>query len=332
MARPHPRPQGSVTYLNINDYANAALRKDAKRVSKSKQIFRETKDWWELENADLGTSDDEDEKGLLKRRSRSSSDSNTSSRRQKRTTPVFDQTYRQYGIDIWFAIAAHLIPDDVGRFALICKETHFVTTTALFWKILHRRTAFLLAINLNETRCQKLYNIRVRCKLYWYETLEMASGKVYTYFFKFAEKKCRDDSRRNLKGLYCLTDVENKQRQMVAVEFGYARSELPKGLQFLNDIFANLESECFILKISSSHFTNVPSILGMHLNDINVVLNCDMRTHRVKLRFQTTSAFKNSVNRNERKNLGQWEVISINNVQSLVVLDWWSPSYPLPVL
>ncbi|XP_068146477.1 transmembrane protein 183 [Drosophila tropicalis] len=41
--------------------------------------------------------------------------------------------------DIWFQIAMHIEPDDVQRFALICKQTSQLVNTRSFWYSLYRR-------------------------------------------------------------------------------------------------------------------------------------------------------------------------------------------------
>lgn len=48
-------------------------------------------------------------------------------------------TYSFYPNDIWFLISAYIPPEDIGRFALICKQTYTITTTLKFWRNLYRR-------------------------------------------------------------------------------------------------------------------------------------------------------------------------------------------------
>lgn len=50
-----------------------------------------------------------------------------------------DQVYANYPVDIWFVIAQHIHPDDVCRFALICKTTASVVATPGFWYSLYKR-------------------------------------------------------------------------------------------------------------------------------------------------------------------------------------------------
>lgn len=59
--------------------------------------------------------------------------------RVKITATDDDHVYNFFPNDIWFLISEHLRPEDVLRFALICKQTYIITTTLKFWKNLYRR-------------------------------------------------------------------------------------------------------------------------------------------------------------------------------------------------
>lgn len=42
-------------------------------------------------------------------------------------------------MDIWLVLAAYIRPEDVCRFALVCRSAWTVTCTAAFWTRLYRR-------------------------------------------------------------------------------------------------------------------------------------------------------------------------------------------------
>ena len=44
-----------------------------------------------------------------------------------------------YPFDIWFLISMHIPPEDIGRFALICRKTYHVVNTVCFWIGLFRK-------------------------------------------------------------------------------------------------------------------------------------------------------------------------------------------------
>lgn len=53
--------------------------------------------------------------------------------------PEEDHSYNVYPNDVWYLISEQLEPGDVGRFALICKQTYAITTSMKFWRNLYRR-------------------------------------------------------------------------------------------------------------------------------------------------------------------------------------------------
>lgn len=50
-----------------------------------------------------------------------------------------EHIYNDFPNDIWFLISEFVAPEDIPRFALICKQTYAITTTLKFWKNLYRR-------------------------------------------------------------------------------------------------------------------------------------------------------------------------------------------------
>lgn len=57
----------------------------------------------------------------------------------KPDNPSDDHVYSSYPVDIWFLIAQHISPEDVGRFSLICRTTASVCATPGFWFSLYKR-------------------------------------------------------------------------------------------------------------------------------------------------------------------------------------------------
>lgn len=50
---------------------------------------------------------------------------------------------REYPVDIWLVLSSYIRPEDVCRFALICRNAWIATCTAVFWTRLYRRSADL---------------------------------------------------------------------------------------------------------------------------------------------------------------------------------------------
>lgn len=53
--------------------------------------------------------------------------------------PTEDHVFSTYPVDIWFLIAQHIAPEDVGRFSLICRTTLSICATPGFWFSLYKR-------------------------------------------------------------------------------------------------------------------------------------------------------------------------------------------------
>lgn len=55
--------------------------------------------------------------------------------------PSVEVRQQVFCFDIWHHIAQQIDPEDVGRFALICRQTAYVASTPGFWKNLYRKFA-----------------------------------------------------------------------------------------------------------------------------------------------------------------------------------------------
>lgn len=54
-------------------------------------------------------------------------------------TACVEHQYNTYPIDLWYSVSSHIKPEDVLRFALICKQTYAITTTLKFWRAMYKR-------------------------------------------------------------------------------------------------------------------------------------------------------------------------------------------------
>ena len=44
-----------------------------------------------------------------------------------------------YPLDVWFLLSLHIEPENIGIFALLCRDSYHTTQSCLFWKNLYRR-------------------------------------------------------------------------------------------------------------------------------------------------------------------------------------------------
>ena len=94
-------------------------------------LDQETLLWDQKDWSDAGLSDESDEEEeqpvqVVRRRTKSSSTSS-------------QDTGVTYSDDVWFLIGRFVDPEDVLRFALICRATHCVTHLVGFWTNLYKR-------------------------------------------------------------------------------------------------------------------------------------------------------------------------------------------------
>ena len=50
-----------------------------------------------------------------------------------------DDSGHEYPLDLWFLLGSYIEPDDISRFARICKGAHAVVHSAMFWHELYKR-------------------------------------------------------------------------------------------------------------------------------------------------------------------------------------------------
>lgn len=117
------------------------------------------------------------------------------SRQRRKTTStsenVEDLRGKVYPLDIWYLISEYIRPEDVGRFAGICKLSYAVVCSPKFWFSLYRRYVHIYKRKHKSIACLperlqpesmfRLYGLRtsvIRALFYLYSPL----ANRYTYF------------------------------------------------------------------------------------------------------------------------------------------------------
>lgn len=70
--------------------------------------------------------------------------------------------FNDYCLDIWHHISKQIAPEDIGRFALICRKTAYVTSTGEFWKNMYQQHTTKDKINLLPARLQPVNVLKRR--------------------------------------------------------------------------------------------------------------------------------------------------------------------------
>lgn len=171
-----------------------------------------------------------------------------------------NQNYSIYSNDIWFLISEYIQPEDVMRFALICRQTYAITTTMKFWRNMYQRFykanmdlpirlqsgcmarpggirpctirslffTYPLFVDRSESQ-QDFHNLtKRRVVQYWYQQV---STEKFFYFYKL---------KRSLAIGSCAYESEQLQRKNC------------KSIKALRDVFSNSEEGCSLLLVRYS--------------------------------------------------------------------------------
>ncbi|KAL6266888.1 hypothetical protein P5V15_003715 [Pogonomyrmex californicus] len=317
------RTDNLVGDVTIDDFANTLqihlrLKKSATNVSNEVEqeatIQEEYQSEW----------DKMDDETLL--------NNNTRGRRHRRKSKNSQDNNEDEGInyplDIWFIISEYIQPEEVGKFARICKSSYYVTTTGKFWFHLYK-SYYKFVPNLPERlqpQCMRLHGLRAcviralhysyfrtpegeiqntaylrqedphslvkrRCTLMWHH-----KGKIRWYFYFKLKEVSKTCNRR-----------QNEQCDSKKSEF----------LQTLEDVAVNPENGCKVLKVCCLKYNLVPPVTGLILQTVSTNLMPSFRQHRLQLRFGTLDIASTFTN----------EII-LSDVIGYSILNWWDPAYP----
>lgn len=235
----------------------------------------------------------------------------------------------EYSLEIWYLISDYIRPEDVGRFAGICKTSHAVVQSAKFWFSLYKRyytnvqnlpeclqpqcmyrlfgvrTSVIRALHYVYppfvSRSKKIRPfeqhpdvlIRRQCVLMWYEK----KNKFWYYYFKLKEPS---------PPVSCY----NKHKQDL--------------LELLEDVSANIEENCRILEVVCLNFVPVPLVQGLTLQSTSLTLSQGVTCNRLQLMFG--SGIRSTVSYLTEGS--SWGTILLDPVIDVKVLNWWHPRYP----
>lgn len=170
--------------------------------------------------------------------------------------------YNFFPNDIWFLISEYIQPEDLIRFALICKQTYTITTTLKFWKSLYRRY-----YNANV-------ELPVRLQL---DCMTRPRGiracAIRSLFFTYPPfvNRVRSQSQQDFHSLIKHRVIQFWFQQVNAVKFLYfyklKRKLLPgsrpfeseqlqrkdgRSIKALRDVYCNSEEGCSLLMVSGN--------------------------------------------------------------------------------
>ncbi|KAJ8258288.1 hypothetical protein COCON_G00173000 [Conger conger] len=240
----------------------------------------------------------------------------------------------EYPVDIWLMLASYIRPEDICRFALICKNAWTVTCTAAFWTRLYRRYYYLDAAlpfrlqpdSMGRMRCLRACVIRALFHLYEPFSARVARSPLFP-----------DSTPTTLLNSKCLLFWVNKivgsRPSSPMWEFNFkflkqparCKSRSSRALELpsrYSEVHTNPDTDCCLLQVTTLNFIFTSVVMGMTLSRFTVSVSGDMRHQRVGLVFQDSPVL-----RGRRRGEGGVQV-GLDPVHSLRLIDWWHPHYP----
>uniref|UniRef100_A0A3P8NX14 Transmembrane protein 183A n=1 Tax=Astatotilapia calliptera TaxID=8154 RepID=A0A3P8NX14_ASTCA len=212
-----------------------------------------------------------------------------------------------YPVDIWLVLSSYIRPEDVCRFALICRNAWTVTCTAAFWTRLYRRHYRIdveLPLRLQPVSIEKMRFLRacvIRSLFHLYEPFTLRVSKIPPL-------------------------PESTPTTLLNSKQGNGRNGCAKSLRMprqYEDVHMNPDSDCYVLQVTTLNFIFTPVVMGMTLSLFTINVSTDMRHHRVRLVLQDSPLQRGK----KRVDQGGTQVV-LDPVHSVKLMDWWHPQYP----
>ncbi|XP_043271807.1 transmembrane protein 183 [Venturia canescens] len=235
-----------------------------------------------------------------------------------------------YPLDLWFLISEYIEPEAVGKFASICKSSYHVVRTAKFWfhiyKRYYRHDAILPA-RLRPDCMVRVEGLRA-CVIRALHLMYFSSGeKVGSRLISQQDephslvnrKCCLMWHKKGKTRWYFYFKLKEVKKNRYTASRGESNwdDEKSDSSNVSENVSANTEDGCRILRVSCLKYGMVPLVMGLTLQTVKVTLSPGFDHHRIQLNFGTSYIPKTPT-----------QVILLTSVVDLKVLDWWHPCYP----
>jgi len=246
--------------------------------------------------------------------------------------------------EIWIHLSDYIQPENVGRFARVCKTTHNIVSSQSFWRRLYRRhydnlhhcdlpqrflpdcmsrprglrAAVIKMLHLTHPR---FLETQTRLSSVWPDPHSLTGaicvlqscnrvGRKSTYhYFKLKDNlysaRISNDVIDN--GLDDEEDCLGEERRTAAL------------LSQLTDIHDNPEDGCSVLQVHSAYWSSLSPVMGLKLVSVSLSVSHGMRYHKLKLLFGSPEA--SSVR------IANTTEIVIDSVVGVKIYNWWHPHY-----
>ncbi|XP_053290891.1 transmembrane protein 183A [Pleuronectes platessa] len=240
----------------------------------------------------------------------------------------------EYPMDIWLMLSAYIRPEDVCKFALICRNAWTVTCTAAFWTRLYRRHYRIdvdLPLRLQPYSIDILNRLRarvIRSLFHLYEPFSLRVSKIP------ALPESTPTTLLNSRCLLFWVKRMSGTRPDVLWEFNFkflkqraqSKNGCAKSLSLprqYEHVHTNPDTDCYVLQVTTLNFIFTPVVMGMTLTLFTINVSTDMRHHRVRLMFQDSP-----LHRGKKRVDHCGTQVVLDPVHSVRLMDWWHPQYP----
>lgn len=242
--------------------------------------------------------------------------------------------YVDYPFDLWFILARYICPEDVGKFAMLCRNSAAVLNSMSYWIQLYNRQYnicyehclpnMLRPVNIQRPICLRMNVIRA----------------LYHMYSPFRERSIATDPNIHPKfliGRICVL-VWHEVHSAKAFDtnssaqwryyFKLKDKSRINNIAHVSDLWRNPEEGCKLLQIVSMNFVLIPSsIETLVLMSLTLKLTPSLRNYKLELQFGSeVTAMNASHNMINKRPAGS--VIVLDPVVSFAILDWWHPNYP----
>uniref|UniRef100_A0A182XFK1 F-box domain-containing protein n=1 Tax=Anopheles quadriannulatus TaxID=34691 RepID=A0A182XFK1_ANOQN len=232
-------------------------------------------------------------------------------------------TYNDYHIDLWFLVSEFIRPEDVCRFALICRKTAEVVQSGRFWTQLYR-SYYDRSIELparfqpdSMVRLRGLRSAVVRSLYYLYPPfvarLTMGTNR---HQYRVVGRQLLTSWHKRTKGCwtYCFRlKAPFKPGSRPARSAQLQREK--NSLAFMQDIYMNPEEGCQILMITTDFLKVIPMY-----NETLFVKNIVQTLSQSMMRYKIVLQLGNYCGKRITD-------LVFDPVCNVSVLDWWTPQY-----
>lgn len=240
-----------MTDISINEYANAVIKPGGRSRIKKKNLLKE-----EEKLVQFTATDDIADDGM------GNFYNNFDKLSVKKEAEEATSGVHQFNVfpnDFWYLLSDHIEPEEVGHFALICRQTYEITKTAKFWKNLYLRyykPSIPLPIRLQPdcmARSRGLRACSIRSLYYTYEPFTKQLSHHPQQDFHLLAKRYVER--------FWYVKVQNKwfyfyklKRKLVEGSRAAESEDLfrknPTSLKSLRDVFWNTEEGCSLLVVN----------------------------------------------------------------------------------